>query len=246
MQSPRPAVRHEDLSSRKLPRRLHLVSRAKNHIDSGPAGDLRDKIRPTTRKRAASHLDALAQRCDARRLDRSVDTDPYVEHVLRRSPQINVNLESAIFDCPLHETLRFPALPPDGQVNGQDVFLGYHRRARTARLSRGGFSREIHVRQNLMFQFGTGIFQQRDHRSITLAPYHPMVDKRNVRPAARLAGASRGSRTGLRACWRASGAPTLNQRRNAARVSPALSPAERGPFFGLRSRLGLMSSALIK
>jgi hypothetical protein len=50
---------------------LRLLSGAKDYVDSGLAGDLRNKIGPATGKRAAPDLEALAERCYTGRLDGS-------------------------------------------------------------------------------------------------------------------------------------------------------------------------------
>jgi len=105
--APPRAAPYKDHEQQRASRSLRLLSGAKNHIDSGLAGDLRDTIRPTTGKRAASYLDALAQRCYAGRFGGPFDTKSDLEHVLRCGPQINVNLKSAILDRSLHENLRF-------------------------------------------------------------------------------------------------------------------------------------------
>lgn len=102
---------------------MRLLSGAKDYIDSGLTGDLRNKVGPTTGKWVAPDLDALAERCYAGRLDVSFDTEADVEHVLRCGLQINVNFESAIFDRSLHKNLRFRHRRETRHINGRPAFL---------------------------------------------------------------------------------------------------------------------------
>ena len=50
---------------------LHLLSGAKDYINSGLASDHRNEVGPATGKRAAPDLEALAERCYTGRLDGS-------------------------------------------------------------------------------------------------------------------------------------------------------------------------------
>ena len=88
-------------------RRSCLLSGPEDYIDSGLTGDLRNKVGPATGKRATPEFDTLAECCHTGRLDGSFDAKPDIEHIGRCGKQINVNLESAIFDCSLQEDLGF-------------------------------------------------------------------------------------------------------------------------------------------
>src|SRR5579864_3352135 len=103
-------------------RSLRLCKGTEDYIDSGLAGDLRNKVGPATGKRATPDLDSLSERRYALRPDGSFDTKPDVEHVLRCGQQINVNLESAIFDRSLHEDLRFQHHRKTRQITCRPVF----------------------------------------------------------------------------------------------------------------------------
>jgi hypothetical protein len=83
------------------------LHRAEDYVDSSLSGYFRNEICPSAGKRSIADRYALPDRSNALKFGSCFDAKPYIEHVIRRGHQLNVNLEATVLDRSLHEDLRF-------------------------------------------------------------------------------------------------------------------------------------------